>query len=113
MGYLVPGQKRRLAAEQAIYNRFANFKQCNEACNAYCKARMIDISFNPMSVHQYVGCKTNFSMPRLKILAAVLGINDLIQLDEIFVAPNHRGEGLPWIGENGRKVPDLVLPKLE
>ena len=113
MGYLIPGQKRRLAAEQAIYNRFPNFKECGKACNAYCKARMLNITFNDMAVHQYVGCKTNFSVPRLKILAAVLGVTDLVQLDEVFVAPNHRGEGLPWVGESGRKVPDLVLPKLE
>ena len=66
MGYLVPGQKRRLAAEQAIYNRFPNFKECGKACNAYCKARMLNITFNDMAVHQYVGCKTNFSVPRLR-----------------------------------------------
>jgi hypothetical protein len=110
---LRPGQKRRLAAEQAIYRRFENFKACNDECIRYCKMHGLeDVTFNKMTVQQYVGCQTNMSLKRLKVLAAVLGITNYPELDEVFEAPEHRGEGLFWIGENGNKIKDIDIHRI-
>jgi hypothetical protein len=110
---LRPGQKRRLAAEQAIYRRFENFKECNDACARYCQMHGLeDVTFNKMTVQQYVGCQTNMSLKRLKVLAAVLGITNYPELDEVFVAPEHRGEGLFWEGENGNKIKDITIHQI-
>ena len=106
---LKPGQKRRLAAEQAIYKRFNNFRECNDACIDYCKKKGLDLTFNTVTIQQYVGCQTNLSLKRLKVLAAVLGVTNYPEMDEIFVAPKHRGEGDYWIGENGNKIKDVDM----
>jgi hypothetical protein len=109
---LRPGQKRRLAAEQAIYRRFENFKECNDACARYCQMKGLSVTFNNMTIQQYVGCQTNMSLKRLKVLAAVLGITNYPELDEVFVAPEHRGEGLFWEGENGNKIKDITIHQI-
>lgn len=107
---LKPKQKRRLAAEQAIYKKFGNFRDCNDACIRYANSHgMEDVTFNTVSIQQYVGVQTNLSLKRMKILAAVLGITNYAEMDEVFVAPAHRGEGLYWEGENGTKVKDIDL----
>lgn len=109
---LKPKQKRRLAAEQAIYNKFNNFRECNDACVRYCQMKCLDVTFHQVAIQQYIGCQTNLSLKRLKVLAAVLGVSNYPELDEIFVAPEHRGEGLPWIGENGNKIADISIHKI-
>lgn len=109
---LKPGQKRRLAAEQAIYNKFPSMAACNDACIKYCEKRCLDATFNKVTVQQYVGCQTNLSVKRLKILAEVLGVTNFLELDEIFIAPKHRGEGDYWVGDQGNRVPDIKLPSL-
>lgn len=110
MMQLKPGQRRRLAAEQAIYKKFSNFREANEACIRYANSHgMEDVTFNTVSIQQYIGCQTNLSLKRLKILASVLGVTNYAEMDEIFVAPKHRGEGLYWEGENGTKVKDIDL----
>lgn len=109
---LKPGQKRRLAAEQAIYNKFNNFRECCDACQQYSDKKALGVTFNERTIQQYVGCVTNLSLKRLKILAAVLNITNYPELDEIFVAPSHRGSGLYWEGELGNKIKDLEIHKL-
>lgn len=109
---LKPKQKRRLAAEQAIYNKFENFKECNDACIRYCQMKGLDVTFNQVTIQQYIGCQTNLSLKRLKVLAAVLSITNYPELDEIFEAPEHRGEGLNWVGENGNKIADINIHKI-
>jgi hypothetical protein len=52
------------------------------------------------------------SLKRLKVLAAVLGITNYPELDEVFVAPEHRGEGLFWEGENGNKIKDITIHQI-
>ena len=109
---LKPGQKRRLAAEQAIYNKFPNFKECNNACKRYCRMKGLEVTFNDMTIQQYISCQTNMSLRRLKVLAAVLNITNYPELDEVFVAPEHRGEGLFWIGENGNRIKDVDIHRI-
>lgn len=104
---LKPNQRRRFAAEQAIYKKFNNFRECADACQAYADKMKIDITFNRLSIQQYVGCQTNLSIKRLKILAEVLGVTNFRELDEVFTAPERRGEGEYWLGENGNKVKDI------
>lgn len=106
---LRPGQRRRLAAEQAIYKRFNTFAACADACNAYARENGYDVHFNRLSIQQYVGCQTNLSMKRLKVLADLLRITNYKELNEVFVAPKVRGAGLWWIGEDGHRVQDLDL----
>lgn len=106
---LKPEQKRRFAAEQAIYRKFNNFRECADACQSYADKMKLGITFNRLSIQQYVGCQTNLSMKRLKILADVLGVTNYRELDEVFTAPRHRGEGDYWIGENGNRVKDIDI----
>lgn len=110
---LKPSQKRRLACEQAIYRRFNNMEECIQACRRYADAHNLDIGFSKHSVRQYVGAYTNFSMKRLTVLAAVLGVTNLIEIDEVFTAPKYRGEGLEWIGERGHRVKDFDLGNMK
>lgn len=109
---LKPKQKRRLAAEQALYHKFDTITECNEECNRYCRTHALDITFNKVSVQQYIGCQTNLSLKRLKILAAVLGVTNYPELDEIFTAPEVRGAGLYWEGDLGHKIPDINMNSL-
>ena len=106
---LKPEQKRRLAAEQAIYTKFNNFRDCADACNVLAAKKEVDITFNRLSIQHYVGCQTNLSMKRLKILAELLGVTNYQEMDEVFTAPRHRGEGEYWLGENGNRVKDLDM----
>lgn len=106
---LKPNQKRRLAAEQAIYTRYDNFKECAKACQELAKKKETSITFNPLSIQHYVGVQTNLSVRRLKILAELLGVTNYQELDEIFEAPRRRGEGEYWLGENGNRVKDLDM----
>ena len=82
---------------------------CADACNAYARENGYDVHFNRLSIQQYVGCQTNLSMKRLKILADLLRITNYKELNEVFVAPKVRGAGLWWIGEDGHRVQDLDL----
>lgn len=102
-----PGQKRRLAAEQAIYKKFPSMEACIRACRKYSEDRNLGVGFCQNSVRQYVACTVNFSMKRLTVLCDVLGVVNPIEIDEIFTAPEHRGVGLEWIGERGNKVKDF------
>lgn len=106
---LKPLQKRRLAAEQAIYRRFNNFTDCAIACQKKADAMGVDVTFNRLSIQQYVGVQTNLSVRRLKVLAELLGVTNYSELDEVFTAPRHRGEGDWWIGQNGNKVKDIDM----
>jgi hypothetical protein len=108
-----PEQKRRLAAEQAIYRKFDNFRECADACQALADKKETGITFNRLAIQQYVGCQTNLSMRRLKILTEVLGVSNWTELDEIFVAPKHRGEGLYWLGENGNRIRDIDMTMMK
>lgn len=110
---LKPNQKRRLGAECAIYRRFNNFSKCADACNLYAKRNDIDATFNRVSIQQYVGCQANLSVKRLKILAAVLNVKNMHELDEVFIAPKHRGEGDYWRGDQGNKVKDIDMSMLD
>jgi hypothetical protein len=111
---LKPCQKRRLAAEQAIYRRgFNNFREVADACNEFAKKCESSVTFNRLAVQQYVGCQTNLSMKRLKLLAEMLGITNYQELDEIFTAPVRRGCGEYWLGESGNKIKDLDMSMMD
>lgn len=111
---LKPNQRRRLAAEQAIYRKFNSLQECNKACNDYClKKGLLDITFNERVITQYVCAAANLSLKRLKVLAAVLNVTNYPELDEIYTAPRHRGEGDFWVGENGNKVQDINIAQIK
>lgn len=111
---LKPEQRRRLACEQAIYSKgFSNFRDCADHCNVLAKKKGLNITFNRLCIQQYVGCHTNLSMARLKVLAELLGVTNYSELDEVFVAPKIRGQGLPWISENGNIVMDLDMSRMD
>ena len=110
---LKPEQKRRLAAEQAIYRKFNNFRECADACNLHAKKVESNATFNRLCIQQYVGVQTNLSMKRLKILAELLGVTNYQELDEVFTAPKRRGEGEYWLGENGNRVRDLDMTMMD
>jgi hypothetical protein len=111
---LKPLQKRRLAAEQAIYKKgYKNFTEVADACNIHAKKMNSTVTFNRLAIQQYVGCQTNLSMKRLKVLAELLGITNYQELDEIFTAPRRRGEGEYWYGENGNKVKDIDMTMMD
>lgn len=109
---LKPKQKRRLRAEMFISSKFNNFRECADACNKLAKQLDSSATFNRLSIQQYVGCKTNLSMKRLKILAELLNITDYKQLDEVFVAPENRMNGSDWIGDNGSIVKDFDISNI-
>lgn len=112
-GSLKPGQRRRLAAEQAIYRKnYDNFRQVSEDCAKLCLKKGADTTFNTLAIQQYIGCQTNLSITRLEILCEVLGITNYKEFNEIYVAPRHRGEGDLWIGTNGNTVKDIDLGRL-
>ena len=103
-------QKRRLAAEQAIYRKgYANFKSVTEDCIRYCEKHKLDVTFNTLAVQQFIGCQTNLSMKRLEILCKVLDITNYAEFAEIYTAPKRRGEGGLWVGTNGNTVKDIDL----
>ena len=111
---LKPEQKRRLAAEQAIYRKgFNNFREVADACNIQAKKAESNATFNRLCIQQYVGCHTNLSMKRLKILAELLGVTNYQELDEVFTAPRRRGEGEYWLGENGNRVKDIDMSMMD
>lgn len=111
---LKPCQKRRLGCEAAIYRKgFNNFREVSEACNIHAKKCESDVTFNRHCIQQYVGTQTNLSMRRLKILAEVLGVSNLRELDEVFVAPKYRGEGQYWLGEEGNRIKDLDMTMID
>ena len=110
---LKPGQKRRLAAEQAIYQKFPNFRDCADACQVLASKLDTNITFNRLAIQHYVGCQTNLSIKRLKILAEVLGVTNYKELDEIFTAPRHRGEGEYWLGEDGNRIRDIDMTMMK
>lgn len=111
---LKPQQKRRLAAEQAIYRKgFNNFAEVADACNLHAKKMELNVTFNRLAIQQYVGCQTNLSMKRLKVLAELLGVTNYQELDETFVAPCRRGHGEYWLGENGNRVKDLDMSMMD
>jgi hypothetical protein len=108
-----PQQKRRLGAEQAIYRKFPNFRECARACEEHAKKTDIKATFNERCIQQYVGCQTNLSIRRLRILAELLGVTNFNELEEIFTAPKYRGEGLWWDGDQGNRVRDLDMTMID
>lgn len=111
---LKPEQKRRLAAEQAIYAKgFNSFAECAEACEKLAQKINPDATFSRLSIQKYVGCQTNLSVRRLEILAEVLGITNYRELNEIFTAPKHRACGEWWTGDNGNRVKDIDMTMMD
>lgn len=110
---LKPEQQRRLAAEQAVYRKFNNFGECAEACDNLAIKLGVNATFNRLSIQHYIGCQTNLSMKRLKILAEVLGITNYREMDEVFVAPKRRGEGDWWLGSDGNRIKDLDMTMMD
>lgn len=106
---LKPGAKRRLACEKAVYNKFKNFVEVNDACIDYIKKKGLDISFSSNYIKNYIAAQSNMSMKRLNILCEVLGVTNYSQIDEIFTAPDVRGIGLDWVGERGTRVKDYDM----
>ena len=100
-GLVGGGRPRRLVCEKAIDNKgFTTFKEVSEACEAYARKHGEDVTFNERAIQSYVAVNTNLSMKRLRILAAVLGVRDLLDLDEIYDPPVPRGVGKNWVGRN-------------
>lgn len=106
---LQPNERRRLAAEQAVTRKFRTFLDCTRSCRKYAEKKGLDLTFSDDFVSRYINAAYNLSMPRLKVLAAVLGITNYRDLDEIFIAPEDRGKGYPWVGENGTTANDIKL----
>ncbi len=106
---LKPLEKRRLACEQAVFRKFDTMQECVEACQEYADKKELDLTFNKNTVRHYVGCYTNLSLKRLLVLSEVLGVPDIKELDEVFTAPKHRGEGYDWEGSNGTRVKDFNI----
>ena len=107
---LKPEQKRRLAAEQAIYKKgYPNFSAVAADCQEYCEKHKLDITFNRLSIQQFIGCQLTLSMKRLEILCKVLGITNYSEFAEVYTAPKRRGEGGLWIGTNGNTVKYIDL----
>lgn len=105
-------QKRRLAAEQAIYMRYNSFADCAKACQELSDKKALGVTFNTLSIQQYVGCQTNLSMKRLKILAELLNITNYAEMDDVYVAPLRRGFGDYWVSARGNKVKDIDMSAL-
>lgn len=111
---LKPNQKRRLAAEQAIYKRgFSNLIECAQACDEHAKKMELDITFNKHAIQQYVSVRCDLSIKRLKVLAELLGVTNYRELDEVFTAPARRGEGQYWLGDNGSRVKDIDMTMMD
>lgn len=106
---LKPEERRRLICEQAVYRRFDSMKECSDACQDYVDKHGINMTFHRDTIRQYVACYSNLSVKRLKIVSEVLHVPDLKELDEVFIAPKHRGEGLDWIGVSGTRVKDIDI----
>lgn len=105
---------RRLATEKAI-NRmgFDTYKEVNDACNAICEKRGHKFRFHSKNVEHYVNCRTGMSVERLIVLAEVLRVRDLRDLEEVFVPPVPRGVGKYWVGNLGNKVIDYDDSQLD
>lgn len=105
--------KRRIAAEQAIrYRGYDNMKDCARACERLARQKGESITFNDLSIQQFITCNTNLSLKRLFILAELLNINDYKQLNEAYTPPNPRGVGKDWVGEHGSVVKDYDASNL-
>ncbi|WIV13194.1 hypothetical protein [Proteiniborus sp. MB09-C3] len=100
--------KKRLGTEMAM-NRlgFDTYKEVNDACNYYCEKRGLDIRFYEKNVEHYINCRTGLSVEKLVVLADVLKVRDLRDLDEIFTPPVPANVGKYWIGNRGNKAQDM------
>lgn len=105
-----PSEKRRLGAEQAVFRKFKSFAQCCKACDIYSRKLNLDVQWQAQTIARYVNATTNLSTKRLHVLQTILGVKDTKEIDEIYTAPQVRGEGLDWVGEFGTKVPDIRIP---
>lgn len=96
---MVDCKKRRLVADKAIMlNGFSNTKEVVAACEAVARMENSKCTFHWRSVSLYVAGKTNFSWARLKILAKVLRIKDIEEMDEIYTYDERAGV---WYGNQG------------
>ena len=103
-------ERRRWGAIEAVNAKFKCYSDCSRACDAYAEKHGINVTFRDDTVSRYVTGCINLSMNRLKVLAAVIGYSDYSAIDEVFIAPQHRGAGYDWLGENGGVMKDLILP---
>lgn len=106
-----PEEHRRLGCEQAVYRKFKSMQDCSRTCNQYCLVAGIKQHWDDGCVARYVAGTINISTRRLHVLQTVLGVRDTKTIDEIFIAPHLRGEGLDWVGQFGTRVADLKIHK--
>lgn len=100
--------KRRLIAEQALMLKgFKTFRECSKACEALARSKGLDLTFSPNTIQHYITCHCNLSVKRLSILAELVGVKNIMALDERFTPPRVRGVGDYWVGDNGSRVKDI------
>lgn len=109
---LKPELNRRIVAEKLIYNKFKSFTECAVECDKLAQELGIDTSFNRLSIQQYIGCTSNLSMKRLKVLAKVLDTEGIRELDEVYTFPKTRGIGDWIIGSDGNRIRDIDMTML-
>ena len=99
--------KKRLAVEQAIKERGLTIKKCTDACDKLAKDRGLNVGFNGLAIHHYIGGYTNLSVNRLNILGDVLGVTNIKLLDEKFELIVDKDNGNYWLGEYGTIARDF------
>lgn len=101
---------RRLTCEATIYSRgYDNFHEVAKACEIWSARYGEPITFNKLSIQHYIACVVDMSFRRMKILAELLGVRDLVAMDEKFKEPETLNVGLEWIGEYGTRVRDINM----
>lgn len=109
----VRGEKtyRRLGCEQAICRKFGgiSFKEVSKLCEKEARRLGKDITFHDTAVQQFVSGNRDFSMKRLEILGSLLGVHNLMELNEVYVAPERRGCGELWKGSMGSTAKDYEI----
>ena len=108
MGLMTEQTTRRLAAEAAIARKgIPTFAACDALCQRRARQLGSKVTFGSLSTQHFIASTHNFSIDRLNILADVLGVDDIKELDEIYTTPKQRFVGQLWIGEYGSVIRDI------
>lgn len=101
---------RRIVCEAAIARRgYKTFPEVAEACEKKARQLGVDATFNSYSIQHYVGDVGDLSAKRLRILAQVLGVRDVFEIDERYKIPEVRNAGHYFEGEFGGRIKDMQI----
>lgn len=103
-------KQMRLGCLQAFELRgFRTYKDMAKACEKHAMKMGLDLTFNDRAIQNYIHCYSNMSFKRLKVVADLLGVKNIMELEERFTEPDEAGVGGLWLGEFGSVVRDKVL----